>query len=110
MRYLALSKSADAYGEDADEARRTIRKLVPFLSDKRSRTVFSGLDDAVTDVWSRMDEVRDFPPLARGVAESSTENAIGANICCFTEGYRHTAQAVPCRCFVDTGGEGQVYY
>ncbi|KAI4527365.1 hypothetical protein K525DRAFT_186978, partial [Schizophyllum commune Loenen D] len=56
VRHLALSKLADAIGEDADEARRTIRKLVPFLSDKRSRTVFSGLEDAVTDVWSRMDE------------------------------------------------------
>ncbi|KAL1723123.1 hypothetical protein EV715DRAFT_269774 [Schizophyllum commune] len=60
VRHLALSKLADASGEDADGARRTIRKLVPFLSDKRSRTVFSGLEDAVTDVWSRMDEVRDF--------------------------------------------------
>ncbi|KAL1684126.1 hypothetical protein EV122DRAFT_285873 [Schizophyllum commune] len=56
VRHLALSKLADATGEDADEARRTIRKLVPFLSDRRSRTVFSGLEDAVTDVWSRMDE------------------------------------------------------
>ncbi|KAL1725797.1 hypothetical protein EV714DRAFT_287664 [Schizophyllum commune] len=61
VRHLALSRSAEATGEDADEARRTIRKLVPFLSDRRSRTVFSGLEDAVTDVWSRMDEVRNSP-------------------------------------------------
>ncbi|KAL1762797.1 hypothetical protein FB107DRAFT_285227 [Schizophyllum commune] len=61
VRHLALSRSADATGEDADEARWTIRKLVPFLSDKRSRTVFSGLEDAVTDVWSRMAEVRNSP-------------------------------------------------
>ncbi|KAI5895243.1 uncharacterized protein SCHCODRAFT_01087873 [Schizophyllum commune H4-8] len=55
VRHLALSRLGDAGGEDADEARRIVRALVPFLSDKRSRTVFSGLEEAVTDVWSRMD-------------------------------------------------------
>ncbi|KAL1702021.1 hypothetical protein EV121DRAFT_210929 [Schizophyllum commune] len=63
VRNLAVSRLGEAAGEDADEARRIIRTLASFLADKRSRTVFSGLEEVVTDVWSRMDEKTRSAPL-----------------------------------------------
>ncbi|TDL23986.1 hypothetical protein BD410DRAFT_131242 [Rickenella mellea] len=42
---------------DADEARRLMQLLVPFLTDKRANTLFTSLDAAITDFWSRMDTI-----------------------------------------------------
>ncbi|KAL1696759.1 hypothetical protein GGG16DRAFT_42906 [Schizophyllum commune] len=73
VRHLALSRLGDAAGEEAAEAGRILRSLVPFLVDKRSRTVFSGLEEAVTDVWSRMEErTRSAPLFAALLKDTAT--------------------------------------
>ena len=45
--------------EDADhnEARQTISKLVPFLVDRKAKTLYPTLSATVTDIWSRFDPV-----------------------------------------------------
>ncbi|KAL1667050.1 hypothetical protein GGF50DRAFT_125123 [Schizophyllum commune] len=73
VRHLALSRLGDAAGEEAAEAGRILRSLVPFLVDKRSRTVFSELEEAVTDVWSRMEErTRSAPLFAALLKDTAT--------------------------------------
>ncbi|KAJ3516942.1 hypothetical protein NLJ89_g819 [Agrocybe chaxingu] len=40
---------------DFDEARRLVSQLVPFLSDRKSSTIYSNLSTAITDLWSSLD-------------------------------------------------------
>lgn len=63
VRHLALPSIAQVADDDALEAKRLLRTLVPFLFDRRSRTIFAGLQEAVTDVWSRMNETIPSAPL-----------------------------------------------
>ena len=59
VRRLATSSLSSLLPNDPDreEAQRTISKLVPFLFDKKSTTVFSTLSEVITGLWSRLDEV-----------------------------------------------------
>ncbi|KAF8717518.1 hypothetical protein AX14_012166 [Amanita brunnescens Koide BX004] len=58
VRRLATSSLSSFPPNDPDreEAQRTICKLLPFLFDKMSTTVFSSLSEVITDLWSRFDE------------------------------------------------------
>ncbi|KAF8347773.1 hypothetical protein F5887DRAFT_1060585 [Amanita rubescens] len=58
VRRLATSSLSRLSHDDLDreEAQRTISKLVPFLTDKKSTTLFSSLSEVITDLWSRFDE------------------------------------------------------
>lgn len=59
VRRLATSSLSTLLPNDPDreDAHRTISKLVPFLFDKKSTTVFSTLSDVIMDLRSRCDEV-----------------------------------------------------
>jgi hypothetical protein len=59
VRRLAASSLSSLLPNDSDreEAQRTISKLIPFLFDKKSTTVFRTLSEVITDLWSRVDEV-----------------------------------------------------
>ncbi|EPT01274.1 hypothetical protein FOMPIDRAFT_1029983 [Fomitopsis schrenkii] len=52
-RYLATSPLTALEPSEQDEARRLISQLVPFLTDRLSKTVHSSLSAAVTDLLSR---------------------------------------------------------
>ncbi|KAI0316007.1 hypothetical protein OF83DRAFT_1061091, partial [Amylostereum chailletii] len=54
-RHFAYSPLSHPSFSSPADARDTIRKLVPFLPDKRSKTILETLDAAVTDVWSRFE-------------------------------------------------------
>ncbi|KAI0675911.1 hypothetical protein C8Q78DRAFT_963923 [Trametes maxima] len=58
VRYFAVStlSSVPATDPDRAEMRRSISRLVPFLTDRRSTLTHSSLSGVVTDLWSR------FPP------------------------------------------------
>lgn len=57
-RYLATSPLTALEPSEQDEARRLISQLVPFLTDRLSKTVHSSLSAAVTDLLSRFQPVR----------------------------------------------------
>ena len=59
VRRLATSSLSCLLPNDPDreEAQRTISKLVPFLFDKKSTTVFQTLSEVIMDLRSRVDKV-----------------------------------------------------
>ncbi|KAH9840290.1 uncharacterized protein C8Q71DRAFT_805910 [Rhodofomes roseus] len=61
-RHFATSPLTSLDPSERDEARRIIAQLVPFLSDRLSKTVHSSLSAAVTDILSRFQT--DAMPLA----------------------------------------------
>ena len=58
-RWLSISplSSLSIEEPDYDEARHVISKLVPFLVDRKSKTLLSSLSSAATAVLSRFDPV-----------------------------------------------------
>ncbi|KII87478.1 hypothetical protein PLICRDRAFT_664480 [Plicaturopsis crispa FD-325 SS-3] len=56
-RHLAVSplSSASSNEVEHEESRNLISRLVPFLTDNKSKTVHPTLSSAVTDIWSRFD-------------------------------------------------------
>ncbi|PSR73893.1 hypothetical protein PHLCEN_2v10290 [Hermanssonia centrifuga] len=56
-RYLSTSPVGSILPEDAEheEARRMFTRLVPFLTDRKSKTVLPSLSGVITDLWSRFE-------------------------------------------------------
>ncbi|THG95701.1 hypothetical protein EW026_g6011 [Hermanssonia centrifuga] len=56
-RYLSTSPVGSILPEDAEheEARRMFTRLVPFLTERKSKTVLPSLSGVITDLWSRFE-------------------------------------------------------
>jgi len=55
-RYLSLSPLSSLTSDNLDcEARRILCQLVPFVMDRKARTLHTSLSGVVTDIWSRFD-------------------------------------------------------
>lgn len=55
-RHLSISPlSHSSFASSATDARQIIRDLVPFLTERQSKTRLETLEDAVTSIWSRFE-------------------------------------------------------
>jgi hypothetical protein len=52
---LSLLKHEDG---EIEQVRRIISQLVPVLVDRKSKTLYTGLSEVITEMWSRIDSVR----------------------------------------------------
>lgn len=59
---LATLTQTSATEDDASAARHDIAQTVPFLIDRKSTIMFESVDQVITEVWSRLDNVRRFLP------------------------------------------------
>ena len=60
-RHLSTSPLSSLDHEDPDyqEAKSIFIQLVPFLTARRSQTLYQSLEEAITDLWSRFEIVSD---------------------------------------------------
>ncbi|KAH8832918.1 hypothetical protein DL96DRAFT_1811486 [Flagelloscypha sp. PMI_526] len=62
IRHLGLV-SFSSSPSDAIDARHHLRRLAPFLTDRKSKLIMSSLDETITDLWSRLDSHEGSPSL-----------------------------------------------
>lgn len=56
-RYFATSPLSKATGDDIGAMCQIFSQLVPFLVDRKSKAIHPTLSSAITDVWSRLEQV-----------------------------------------------------
>jgi len=63
-RYFATSPISTLSADDREheDARGVISRLIPFLTDRKSKTIHSTLSSVVTDLWSRFEQGKMNPP------------------------------------------------